>query len=114
MSPWRRRYDEDYDFADWTRDAIDIDHDYLDDWTDRWDDAEGHVRNAFSSLFGNRGSRRRPRDYRDDPYYYGDRPPRSHRRGIRAEEILEYAGFYELLDRVEELTQKVENLTRNR
>lgn len=105
MAQWRRRYDRDYDAADWSRDVADSYHDYADDWTDRADDFEGDFRNAFSSLFGNRGGRRR---YNDGPDY--DRPPRAMRRGVRSEEILQEAGFYDVLEKVEELTKKIEEL----
>lgn len=109
MARWRRRYDDDWDYdaADWYRDVADSYHDYADDWTDRADEFEGDVRNAFSSLFGNRGGRRRY--YGGDPSY--DRPPRAMRRGVRTEDILQEAGFFEVLKKVEELTKKVEALT---
>jgi len=107
MARWRRRYDDrDYDAADWSRDVADYGHDYADDWTDRFDDAEGSVRNAFSSLFGNRGGRQGYN--RGEPY--DDRPPRAVRRGVRTEDILEESGFYDVLQKVEELTKKVEEL----
>ncbi|MGH7966184.1 MAG: hypothetical protein ACRERD_30910 [Candidatus Binatia bacterium] len=109
MARWRRRYDDDYDAADWYRDVADYSHDYADDWTDRADDFEGDVRNAFSSLFGNRGGGGgRRRHDGGDPYY--DRPPRAMRRGVRTEDILQEAGFFEVLKKVEELTKKVEEL----
>ncbi|MGH7960808.1 MAG: hypothetical protein ACRERD_03140 [Candidatus Binatia bacterium] len=109
MAQWRRRYDDrDYDTADWYRDVADYSHDYTDDWTDRFDDAEGSVRNAFSGLFGNRGGRR---GYEGgDPYY--DRPPRAMRRGVRTEDILQEAGFFEIVNKVEALTKKIEELTK--
>lgn len=101
MARWRRRHDDDYDAADWYRDVADYGHDYADDWTDRFDDAEGSTRNAFSSLFGNRGGRGR---------YIEDRPPRAVQRGVRTEDILEEAGFFEVMKKVEELTKKIEEL----
>ncbi len=110
MARWRRRYDDrDYDAADWSRDVADYGHDYADDWTDRFDDAEGSVRNAFSSLFGNRGGGGR-RYYGGDPSY--DRPPRAMRRGVRTEEILAEVGFHDILEKVEKLTKQVEELTK--
>lgn len=104
MARWRRRYrnDWDYDAADWSRDVADYGHDYVDDWNDRFDDAEGSVRNAFSGLFGNRRGRGR----------YDDRPPRVMRRGVRTEDVLAEAGFFEIVDKVEELTKKIEKLTK--
>jgi hypothetical protein len=108
VARWRRRYynDRDYDAADWSRDVADSSHDYLDDWTDRADDLEADIRNAFSSLFGNRGIRRRSDG--GDPY--SGRPPRVMRRSLRTEDVLAEAGFYEVLEKVEELTKKVEEL----
>jgi len=109
MAQWRRRYDDrDYDAADWSRDVADYGHDYVDDWNDRFDDAEGSVRNAFSGLFGNRGGRRGY--YNAAPDY--DRPPRALRRGVRTEDILQEAGFFEIVNKVEELTKKIEELTK--
>ncbi|MGH7961057.1 MAG: hypothetical protein ACRERD_04420, partial [Candidatus Binatia bacterium] len=67
MARWRRGYDDDqsygpgthddrgYGMADWSWDVYDYTHEYENDWLDRFDDAEGSTRNAFSSLFGNRG-----------------------------------------------------------
>jgi len=86
----------------WARDVYDYTHEYENDWLDRFDDAEGSTRNAFSGLFGNRRGRR-------DMI---SRPPRALRRGVRTEEVLEEAGFFTLIDKVEELTKKIEELTK--
>jgi hypothetical protein len=105
MTRWRRRYqnERDYDGADWSRDVADYGHDYVDDWNDRLDDAEGSLRNAFSGLLGNRNGRRSSEE---------ERPPRVMRRGVRTEDILEESGFFAVVDKVEELTKKIEELTK--
>lgn len=96
----------------WASDVYDYTHEYESDWLDRFDDSEGSTRNAFSSLFGNRGGRRRHSE---------DRPPRALRRGAPTEDILEESGFFEtvgspslkeLAARIESLTKTVEKLAK--
>lgn len=89
---------------EWSRDVADYGHDYVDDWNERFDDAEGSTRNAFSSLFGNRGGRRR---------HIEEQPPQALKRSARTEDILEEAGFSELVNKVEALTKKIEELTKH-
>lgn len=103
MARYRRQYNDDYNVSDYSRDVADIGQDYSDDWSDRFDDAEGSVRNAFSGLLGNRRTRR-GRGY--------DMPPRAARRPVSAERILEQAGFYEIVDKIEELSKKVDELSK--
>lgn len=121
---WRRA-----SLGGWLSDMLDVTHDYVDDWTDRLDDFEYDMRDAFDDVaedrywYENDYPERRPnrryygRPYPDEPYPGNRRPiperPPQRSREDELKEVFDKAGLSKLAERVENLTKLVEQLTRD-
>ena len=101
-------------------DILDSTHDYMDDWTDRFDDFEYDMRDAFDDVIDDRDywyDRPYPRRRYAGPYDGPYRRPRAEGRGngARGEElkkVLDEAGLKELSEKVEKLSKTVDQLAK--
>lgn len=91
-------------------DLIDVTRDYADDWTDRFDDFEYDMRDAFDDVVDERDY------YHDRPYGRGYRRVEGPARDRAAEmsDIFEKAGLNELAEKVEALAKKVDSLSKSK